>query len=156
MNNTQHFFSSPVNLERELNLKFGSKFNHGFTNHECFHCAIIKALHDFKVTRAQENGDYNFFSKITEMKFLRSCMRLKITRNTTKQSVKLIQKLPTEKTTPHSWCSYVFIIAGHYNSVPLKLLMVKVINVVDLDIFNSLKVNCSNTAGSSSLRLIFS
>ena len=85
-----------------MNLKFGSKFNHGFTNHECFHCAIIKALHDFKVARAHENRDYNLFSKITEMKFLRSFMRLKIARNTTKQSVKLIQKLPTEKKTPRS------------------------------------------------------
>ena len=62
----------------------------------------MKALHDFKVKRAHENRDYDLFSKITEMKFLRSCMRLKIARNTTKQSFKLIQKLPTEKTTPHS------------------------------------------------------
>ena len=30
-------------VAKDLKMKFGSKFNHGFTNHGCFHCAILKA-----------------------------------------------------------------------------------------------------------------
>ena len=40
MFNFGHFFSSSVNLD--LNLKFGLKLNHDFTNHDYLHCAILK------------------------------------------------------------------------------------------------------------------
>ena len=52
-----HFFSSPVKLLRDFNLKFRSTFNHGFTNHGYLRCAILKALYNFKVKRAHEATD---------------------------------------------------------------------------------------------------
>ena len=50
--NFGHFFISPVKLD--LNLKFRSKFNHGFTNHDYLDCAILKALQNFMVKRVHE------------------------------------------------------------------------------------------------------
>ena len=35
-------------LPVDLNMKFISKFYHGFTNRDGFRCAIVKALYDFK------------------------------------------------------------------------------------------------------------
>ena len=40
--NFGHFFSRPINLLEDLNLKRRSKFNHNFTNHGCSPCAILK------------------------------------------------------------------------------------------------------------------
>ena len=37
-----------------LNLKFSLKFNHGFTNHGCLYCAILKSLYGFKEKSPQE------------------------------------------------------------------------------------------------------
>ena len=39
-------------------MKFRAKFDHGFVNRGCWHCAILKALYDFKDTSAQKT----FFS----------------------------------------------------------------------------------------------
>ena len=49
--NFDPFFSSPVKLSEDLNLKFRSKYNHSFTNYGCYHSAILKALYNFKVKR---------------------------------------------------------------------------------------------------------
>ena len=38
----------------DLNMNFISKFNHSFTNCDCLHCAILKALYDFKEKRAHK------------------------------------------------------------------------------------------------------
>ena len=38
-----------------MNLKFRSKFNHGFTNHGYLHSAVWKALYNFNIKRAQES-----------------------------------------------------------------------------------------------------
>ena len=35
-------------------MNFISKFNHSFTNCDCLHCAILKALYDFKEKRAHK------------------------------------------------------------------------------------------------------
>ena len=35
------------------------KFNHDFTDHGSLHCAILKALYDFKVTGAHEARDFS-------------------------------------------------------------------------------------------------
>ena len=37
--NFGNFFSCPVKLQNNLKLKFISKFNHGFTNHDYLHSA---------------------------------------------------------------------------------------------------------------------
>ena len=42
-------------------LKFRWKLNHDFTNQDCLHCAIVKVLYDFKVTRAHEARNRPFF-----------------------------------------------------------------------------------------------
>ena len=44
----------------KLYIKFISKFNHGFTNHGYFHCAI-KALYGFKEKRARKARDMQLF-----------------------------------------------------------------------------------------------
>ena len=35
-------------------MNFVSKFNHSFSNCDCFHCAILKALYDFNEERADK------------------------------------------------------------------------------------------------------
>ena len=45
-------------------MKFTSKLNHSFTNCDCLHCAILKALHDFKEKKSPQGrqaGDMQFF-----------------------------------------------------------------------------------------------
>ena len=56
--NFGHFFSSPVKLQKGLNLKFKQKFNHGFTNHDNLQYAILIVLHNFMAKRAHEARDY--------------------------------------------------------------------------------------------------
>ena len=51
---------SSKTVRKDLNLKFRAKFNRGFTNHFCFHCAILKALYDFKQKRAHKEIDRQF------------------------------------------------------------------------------------------------
>ena len=51
-----------------------------------------------------------------------------------------------ERKTQHSWYHYAVTIAGDYY---------KVFNAVELYIFKSLKVNCSNKACSASMQSIF-
>ena len=48
-------------LSCNLKLKFRSKFNHGFTNHGYLHCAVWKALYNFKIKRAQGARHNQFF-----------------------------------------------------------------------------------------------
>ena len=56
-----NFFKCPVKLQRNLKLKFRSKFNHDFTNHGYLHSAVWKALYNFKIKRAQEARHNQFF-----------------------------------------------------------------------------------------------
>ena len=56
-----NFFNCPVKSLRNLKLKFRSKFNHGFTNHGYLHCAVWKALYNFKIKRAQGARHNQFF-----------------------------------------------------------------------------------------------
>ena len=39
----QETFASSKAVLEDLNMKFRSKLNHGFTNRGCLHCAILKA-----------------------------------------------------------------------------------------------------------------
>ena len=56
-----NFFNCPVKLQRNLKLKFRSKFNHDFTNNGYLHSAVWKALYNFKIKRAQEARHNQFF-----------------------------------------------------------------------------------------------
>ena len=56
-----NFFNCPVKLKSNLKLKFRSKFNHDLTNHGYLHCSVWKALHNFKIKRAQEARQNQFF-----------------------------------------------------------------------------------------------
>ena len=44
-------------VTEDLNLKLRSKFNQGFTNYGCLHCAILKLLHSFKENKNQKARD---------------------------------------------------------------------------------------------------
>lgn len=54
--NVDLFFSFPLKLLEDfhVNLKFRSKFDRGFINHDCLDCAFQKAFYNFKVPRAHE------------------------------------------------------------------------------------------------------
>ena len=56
-----NFFNCPVKFSRNLNVKFRSKFNHGFTNQGYLHSAVWKALRNFKIKRDQEPRHNQFF-----------------------------------------------------------------------------------------------
>ena len=49
---------SSKTVRQDLNLKFRSIFNRAFSNHGCFHCAVLKALDDFKRKRAHKEIDW--------------------------------------------------------------------------------------------------
>ena len=42
-------------------MKYKSEFKHGFTNRDCLHCAILKALHGFKEKSPHRTTDIQFF-----------------------------------------------------------------------------------------------
>ena len=44
-----------------FNMKFRSIFNHGFTNHGCLHCAVLKALYSVKEKRAHKARAIQFY-----------------------------------------------------------------------------------------------
>ena len=44
-----------------LDMKYGSEFKHGFTNCDCLHSAILKALHNFLARRTHKSRDMRFF-----------------------------------------------------------------------------------------------
>ena len=52
-------------------MKFKSKFNRGFTNHGCLHCAVLKALYGFKGKRADKSRDMQFFLQNVRNKIIK-------------------------------------------------------------------------------------
>ena len=54
-------------VPKNLNMKYRSEFKHGFTNHSCLHCAILKALHGFKEKSANKARDMQFFLQNVQM-----------------------------------------------------------------------------------------
>ena len=129
--NSGHLFSSPVKLQKDLNLKSIPKFNHGFTNlnHDYLHCSFLKALHNFKVERAHNARDNQFlFQNVQNGIF-------EIFKNV-QSSLKLTQKSVIGKAAPSSWYFYVISNVPHYYAV-----IWKVFNALELHILKSLKVN---------------
>ena len=60
-------------LEKDLKLKFRSKFNYSFTNHGYLHSAILKALYNFMEKEPTRQEATNFSFKLFKMMwFLRS------------------------------------------------------------------------------------
>ena len=51
-------------VTENLNLKFRLKFNQGFTNHDCLHCAVLKVLYDFKEKGAHKEKYSQIFFKL--------------------------------------------------------------------------------------------
>ena len=58
--NLGNFFNCPVKLQKNLELKFKLKFNHGFTKHGYLHSAVWKASYNFKIKRPKE-AEYSQF-----------------------------------------------------------------------------------------------
>ena len=71
-----HFYSRET-VPKDLNMKYRSKFNHGFTNSGYLHCDILKALYDIKEKRAPKARDMQFscwsffFIKLQALRFSR-------------------------------------------------------------------------------------
>ena len=69
-----------LSLVKLLDMKYRSKFKHGFTNRGCLHSAILKALRGFqKKKEPTGQGVCNFFIKIFQMRFSRFSKCLKTT-----------------------------------------------------------------------------
>ena len=109
-----HFFSSPVNLLKDLNLICRPKRNHDFTNHGYLHCAILKASYNFKIKKAHEARDNQFLFQNVQNEILRSLKCSKSAWNSPEQPVESTQKIAAKKTAPHSRCSCVVTNVGHY------------------------------------------
>ena len=74
--NFSHCFSSPKKLSEDLNMKFRSKFNHGFTYDGCLHCVILKTLYNFKVKRVNEARDFSLKNVRKDKKFTRAATKI--------------------------------------------------------------------------------
>ena len=59
-------------VPEDLNMKFRSKLNHGFTNCGCLHCAIA-------ILKAYKARDTQLFFKMFKMSFSRFCKSLNTT-----------------------------------------------------------------------------
>ena len=70
--NFDQFFSNPVELQENLNLKFSSNLDHDFTNHSYLPCAILKSFYSFIVKRAHEARDNQFLLKCSSFKMFNS------------------------------------------------------------------------------------
>ena len=53
-------------------MKYRSEFKHGFTNHGCLPCAILKALQDFQEKRAHKSSDMQFFLQNVQNEIFKS------------------------------------------------------------------------------------
>ena len=72
--NVDLFFSFPVKLLEDfnVNLKFRSKFNRGFINHDCLDCAFKKLSTILRYQEPTRQEAVNFSFKMFKMGFLRS------------------------------------------------------------------------------------
>ena len=52
-------------------MKYRSEFKHGFTNCDCLHCYILKALHGFQEKRAHKSRDIQFFLQNVQNKIFK-------------------------------------------------------------------------------------
>ena len=89
-------------------------------------------MYGFKEKRAHKARDMQFFLQ-----------------NVQNVIFKILEMFKNNKTS-HSWYSYFVTIVGHYYGG-----IIKVLNAVELHLLQFLKVNCSTTACSSSIRPIF-
>ena len=111
-------------------MKFISKFNHDFTNPSCLYYAILKDLYSFKGKRAHKTRDKHVFFQ-----------------NGQNESFKILKMFKNNHT--HD------ILILSLLSVITMVELLKVFNAMELHFLISLKVNCSSTACSSSIRPIF-
>ena len=138
----QELIVSIKTVPEDLNMKCRSKCNHGFTDPDCFHCAILKAW---------KAWDMQFFLQNIQNEIFK-IFKINATWNSPEQSVELPRKEAIVTKTPHSWYSYFVNIVGHYYGV-----IIEGLYPVELYFLKSLKVTCSNkTACSLSVRSIFS
>ena len=133
-----------------LNLNFISKFNHSFTNCDCLHCAILKALYHFKEKRAHKVDKQdicNFFLQNDRKEIFKTLEIFENNMKFTRKSCGIDSKISHRDKNATLMISLIC----HY----CWSLSLKVFNAVELHFLKSLKVNCSNIAYSSSMRPIF-
>ena len=63
---------SSKDVPEVLDMKYKSKFKHGFTNRGCLHCAILKALHGFQGKWANKSRDMQFLKLQYNTTFIRA------------------------------------------------------------------------------------
>ena len=120
-------------------MKFRPKFNHGFTNRGCFHCAFIKALYNFKEKRAHKAQDMQFFLQNIQNEIFKILKMFKYNMKFTwnsEQPVELTQKISNrDKSTALMifvfclycwsllWCNYwrSLMLWNSTSWIPLKL-----------------------------------
>ena len=73
-------------------MKFISKFNHGFTNRGCLHCAVLKALYGFKEKRGHKVTEMQFFNQNGQNLIFKILKMFKNTRNLSEQPAELTRK----------------------------------------------------------------
>ena len=66
-------------------MKFRSEFKHGFTNHGCLHCAILKSLHGFKEKGTHKSRDMQLFFQNVQNEIFKILKCFKTTRNSPEQ-----------------------------------------------------------------------
>ena len=103
-----NFFNCPVNLWRNLKLKFRSKFNHDLTNHGYLHHALWKALHNFRKKEPMRQVINNFsFRMFKIMRSLTSSKCLKTTVHLTFTTQKANARSPWTACSVFNW-KYLF------------------------------------------------
>ena len=77
-------------------MNFISKFNHSFTNCDCLHCAILKALYDFKEKRAHKTGRQEicyFFHQKVQKEILKILEIFENNMKLTRESCRIYSKI---------------------------------------------------------------
>ena len=135
-------------VPEDLNLKFRSKFNPGFTNHGCLHCAILKALYSFNEKRDQKLRDIKFLLQNVQNKIFEILKVFKSNMKFTRAACWINSKINSGlQHHTHSMLRLYLLI--------IMLLLLTMLNPVKLHFLKSLKLNSSNTTCSSSMWLIF-
>ena len=132
-------------------MKFRSKFNRGFTNPGCLHCAISKVLCSFKGKRTHKARDMQLLLQNVQNDIF---MILNMFKNNIKfaraarwRNSKISNR---GKNITHIWYSYFVNIVTHFYGA-----IIESFNAVELYFLKTLKVSCSNTTCSWSMRPIF-
>ena len=137
----------------DLNIKFVSKFNHSFTNCDCLHYPILKALYSFKEKKSTQGrqaryiqffpskcskGDFQDFPNVWKEHEI--------------HQISLLNKLKNKQQSKNTALMIFLFLSLLLVIITVEFL--ELLNAVELQFLKSLRVICSTTACSSSMRPI--